>query len=52
MAPEGGESVADVSARLAKALATMEAEFQGYCSLLINRKIVSPLLPYETRVAV
>lgn len=29
MRPEGGESVDDVSARLAAAMATMESEFQG-----------------------
>lgn len=28
--PEGGESAADVASRLATALATIEAEFQGY----------------------
>ncbi|XP_049935619.1 uncharacterized protein LOC116260454 isoform X2 [Nymphaea colorata] len=36
MAPEGGESVADVSARLAKALATMEAEFHGFAVLVVS----------------
>ncbi|KAF3787702.1 hypothetical protein EJ110_NYTH07555 [Nymphaea thermarum] len=36
MAPEGGESVADVSARLAKALETMEAEFHGFAVLVVS----------------
>ena len=29
MRPEGGESVDDVASRLAKAVATIEAQFQG-----------------------
>ncbi|KAJ8625680.1 hypothetical protein MRB53_034210 [Persea americana] len=34
MPPEGGESAADVASRLATALATIEAEFQG-CAVLV-----------------
>lgn len=29
LGPEGGESVKDVAARLSKAMAIMESEFQG-----------------------
>lgn len=33
LGPEGGESVKDVASRLAKVMATMESEFEGYLFL-------------------
>ncbi|KAL6011912.1 hypothetical protein ACLOJK_002378 [Asimina triloba] len=35
MPPSGGESVADVASRLATAMTTMEAEFEGYSEPLL-----------------
>jgi len=31
--PEGGESVKDVAGRLARAVASIESEFEGWCFL-------------------
>nr|KJB47465.1 hypothetical protein B456_008G040700 [Gossypium raimondii] len=33
--PEGGESVDDVASRLASAMATMESEYEGRCTILV-----------------
>lgn len=44
MAPEGGESVADVGSRLSAVLSSTEREFQGYICLYFDR--IQFLIPY------